>query len=160
MNEWDGFFGAQVGASAALLGLIYVGVSINLNRIISVPRLPNRALQALLLLVVVLIISSLQLIPGNAENFFAIELMIISVSFWITMTSIDIKTYKKTEINYRKFYLFKIIVTQVSIVPYMISAFILISGDPGGMIWAAMGMIFSYLKAISESWVLLVEINR
>jgi hypothetical protein len=34
VSEWGNFFIAQVGASAALAGLIFVGVSINLERIL------------------------------------------------------------------------------------------------------------------------------
>ncbi len=45
MTGWENFFVAEVGASAALAGLIFVGVSINLNRILSLPRLPDRALR-------------------------------------------------------------------------------------------------------------------
>jgi hypothetical protein len=48
MSGWENFFIAEVGASAALTGLIFVGVSINLARILSFPKLPNRALQPLL----------------------------------------------------------------------------------------------------------------
>jgi hypothetical protein len=44
MNEWHDFFIACAGASAALMGLIFVGVSINLTRILSFPTLPGRAL--------------------------------------------------------------------------------------------------------------------
>jgi|GEM_PF-5291833 len=50
MNGWEKFFIAKVGALAALLGLIFVGVSINLVRIISIPGLPNRALLAFIIL--------------------------------------------------------------------------------------------------------------
>ena len=50
MDQWVNFFFAEVGASAALTGLVFVGVSINLKRILSLPKLPNRALEAPVLL--------------------------------------------------------------------------------------------------------------
>ena len=40
MSGWDNFLLAQVGASAALAGLVFVGVSINLTRILSTGSLP------------------------------------------------------------------------------------------------------------------------
>ena len=58
MIGWENFFIAEVGASAALLGLIFVGVSINLTRIISIPGLPNRALLALIILLTILVVCS------------------------------------------------------------------------------------------------------
>ncbi len=54
MIGWENFFIAEVGASVALTGLIFVGVSINLTRILSLTGLPNRALLALTLLLTIL----------------------------------------------------------------------------------------------------------
>ncbi len=47
MSGWENFLVAQVGASAALAGLVFVGVSINLARILSSGSLPEYALEAL-----------------------------------------------------------------------------------------------------------------
>jgi hypothetical protein len=38
---WENFLIAEVGASAALLGLVFVAISINLARIISLPLSPD-----------------------------------------------------------------------------------------------------------------------
>lgn len=48
---WANFFVAEVGASAALSGLVIVAISINLQRILSFPQLPGRAAEMLILLV-------------------------------------------------------------------------------------------------------------
>src|SRR5260370_34067383 len=65
MTGWANFFLAQVGASAALTGLIFVAVSINLTKILAYPTLPGRALEALLYLLTVLVIGTLGLVPGQ-----------------------------------------------------------------------------------------------
>jgi hypothetical protein len=41
---WANFFVAEVGAAAAPSGLIIVAISINLQRILSFPQLPDRFL--------------------------------------------------------------------------------------------------------------------
>ena len=38
MGNWHGFFSAEVGASAALAGLLFVATSINLPRIVKILR--------------------------------------------------------------------------------------------------------------------------
>jgi hypothetical protein len=43
MTGWESFFVAQVGASAAVAGLVFVGVSINLDKILKYAGLPGRA---------------------------------------------------------------------------------------------------------------------
>ena len=45
-GAWTDLFVATVGATAALTGLIFVGVSINLTRITAFKGLPERALEA------------------------------------------------------------------------------------------------------------------
>ena len=54
LAQWSNFYVAVAGASAALTGLIFVGVSISLAKILSIPSLPNRALVSLILLLNVL----------------------------------------------------------------------------------------------------------
>ena len=44
MPGWETFFTAQVAASATLVGLLFVGVSLNLKMILSNDGLPDRAL--------------------------------------------------------------------------------------------------------------------
>jgi hypothetical protein len=43
MSAWESFFVAEVGASAVLAGLVFVGLSINLDKIIAGSGLPGRA---------------------------------------------------------------------------------------------------------------------
>ena len=80
MIGWENFFIAEVGASAALLGLIFVGVSINLTRIISLPGLPNRAFLALIILLTILIMCSLLLIPGQSQTLSASNYWLLGLS--------------------------------------------------------------------------------
>ena len=64
MEGWNDFFVVTGGAAAALTGLIFVGVSISLNKILSIPGLPNRAFLSILLLLTILVFSALLLVPG------------------------------------------------------------------------------------------------
>jgi hypothetical protein len=43
------FFAEEVGASAALTGLLVVAISINLARILSIAQLPGRAAEGLII---------------------------------------------------------------------------------------------------------------
>ena len=42
-TQWDSFFLGELGAAAALAGLLVVAVSINIDQILSYPWLPSRA---------------------------------------------------------------------------------------------------------------------
>ena len=53
-TAWTDLYVAAAGASAALAGLVFVAVSINIERILALPGVPNRALQTLLQLILLL----------------------------------------------------------------------------------------------------------
>ena len=61
---WGELFLAA-GASAALAGLLFVAVSINLDRIIALRSPPGAALGSIVLLVAVLMVSTFALVPGQ-----------------------------------------------------------------------------------------------
>ena len=42
MNEWNTLLALQAGADATLVGLVLVAVSINLDRVLANPGLPDR----------------------------------------------------------------------------------------------------------------------
>src|SRR5207245_6215916 len=69
---------AQVGASAALLGLVFVGISINLRDIVGSGSLVHRAGEAVILLGSVLATSTVVLIPGQRRDVLSAELILLA----------------------------------------------------------------------------------
>ena len=160
LKEWHDLFVVTGGASAALTGLIFVGVSQNLTRILSFESLPNRALLSLVLLLNILIVSVLFLIPGQSTSVLGTEVLSVEIIFYIIVLRLDISTYKSTVAPYKKQYRIHMAVDQLAALPYLIAGiFIVYSGEKGVNIIVP-GIIFSFIKAIFDSWVLLVEINR
>ena len=160
MIGWENFFIAEVGASAALLGLIFVGVSINLTRIISLPGLPNRAFLALIILLTILIMCSLLLIPGQSQTLIGIELLVVGLIVWITATRLDVMILLKKEPQYRSSYMLNMALTQLALLPYIVAGIIVLTRGAGGLYWLVPAIIISFIKALLDAWVLLVEINR
>ena len=160
MDEWQGFFAAQLGASATLSGLILVGVSINLSKILSVPRLSDRALEALCLMLTVLIVSLLLLVPGQPVRLLGVEVLISGMLAWATVTVIDVSIWRSIEDRYRRLVLVQLALNQLSLVPYVIAGITIMLQGLVGLYWLVPAMLFSFIKAIVDSWVLLVEIDR
>ncbi len=160
MIGWHDFFIATAGASAALTGLVFVGVSINLNKILAVPTLPNRALISLLLLLTILIISLLILVPSESTESIGIEIFIVGFISWVTVLKVDYGIFTKKEKQYRNVYLFHIGLNQIAILPYLICGFNLYNGNTSGLYWLVVSVISSFIKASLDAWVLLIEINR
>jgi hypothetical protein len=75
---WAAFFTAVTGAAAALVGLLFVAVSINLDKILKNAMLPARAAETLAVLLFVVISSALALVPQDVELLGA-EILVIAV---------------------------------------------------------------------------------
>ena len=160
MQEWNDLYVAVAGAAAALTGLIFVGVSISLTKILSIPTLPNRALVSLILLLSILTFSILLLVPRKTVTLVGYELSIIGLIVWFFVTKIDLKIHRSNEQQYKRPYLLNILLNQLAIIPYIIGGLcILFIGEPG-FYWIVFSFILSFIKSVLDAWVLLVEINR
>ena len=89
MNEWHDLFVATAGSAAALTGLIFAGVSINLTRILSIVKPPERALLTNIP-ITILILSILELIPGQRTFSLGLEILIAALIVWIFAIRMDL----------------------------------------------------------------------
>ena len=160
MGDWQGFLIAEVGASAALTGLIFVSVSINLKRILSFPKLPNRAFGALLMFGTVLVVSSLLLVPGQPAVADGIEMAGIGLAIWVVFVVLDVGYWKNTKAKYRGTLIPLAIMNQIALLCYVAGGVMLLLGVRSGMYLTVPAFLLSILKGLLDSWVLLVEINR
>ena len=77
--SWTNFAIVVGGASAALTGLLFVAVSLNVQRIAKYPALRASAGQTLVLFVVPLLSSILLMVPGQPRWLIGAELTVLAV---------------------------------------------------------------------------------
>ena len=131
-----------------------------MSKILSFPRLAERALQALLLLLGILIISSLLLVPGESiiENGF--EILAVGFFVWIGNLRLDLGNVRKSDKKYKSAFVRNAVFNQAILLFYIIAGIVTIVFGEDGIYLLVPAVILSFVKAISEAWVLLVEINR
>ena len=155
--EWHELFVAAAGAAAALAGLVFVAVSINVERILSFHGLPERALQTILLLLGAVVVSILGLIP-QSTNTLAIELLVATVMLCVGLFY-SARAAFDTGGN-RTWLMSRLVVVVPGSVPYLVGAVSLLIGSGGGLAWIAVGILGAMIGAVVNAWVLLVEILR
>jgi modulator of FtsH protease len=160
MPEWQAFFTAQLGASAALVGLLFVGVSLNLSKILGSSGLPDRALAGFYLLLANVILSSLMLLPDQLPNAPALEILAVGILLWALVTRLAVTSLRQSPQATRHYFVRHFLFIQVSAIPYLVGGVLLLEGVARGMYWVAAAIIVSLSAATYEAWVLLVEINR
>jgi hypothetical protein len=160
VSEWQNFFTAQVGASAALLGLLFVSISINLTRILSYPTLPGRAFGALMILLVVLIISSLLLVPQQPMALIGAEILIIGAIAWVGIARIDMGVLNTTPSDRKMRATALIVLNQASLILYVACGIVTLSAGKVGLYLLVPAIVASFVKAALDAWVLMIEINR
>jgi hypothetical protein len=160
MNGWDDFFVAVCGAAAALTGLIFVGVSISLARILETPILSGRASEPLVMLVTVMMVSAVCLVPGQGIAMLGLELLCMAIASWVITLRLDVKMLRNTPKEYKRHYTQNLLFSQCAILPYFVSAIMLLSGHVCGLYWLVPGILLSFAKSVLDAWVLLVEIHR
>jgi hypothetical protein len=74
-GAWTGFGTAVATAAAALAGLLFIAVSINIKQILETKSLPSRAAQTLILFATPLIVALLVVVPGQARPVLGAELL-------------------------------------------------------------------------------------
>lgn len=156
---WESFFVAEAGAAAALAGLLFVAVSINLARILSIPGIPGRAAEALLLLFGVLVIATLGLIPGQPPPRLGAELLAVGVINCAVILFMQIRDARLPE-QRRVWITVRVASTQAGALPIIVAGISLLAGTGGGLYWLAPGVLLSFAAAVMNAWVLLIEIQR
>jgi hypothetical protein len=160
VGDWSNFFIGTASAAATLTGLIFVGVSINLTKILSIPKLPGRALISLILLLQILLLSLLFLVPKQTLTTLSIEVLCLSFITWAFVSKTDIGIFLSKPKEFKPHYAFNVLLSQIAIIPYFIGGIEVLTNGENSFYWFVPAILLSFLKAVLDAWVLLVEINR
>jgi hypothetical protein len=163
-GDWQNLFVAVAGASAALAGLLFVAVSINLDRILAL-GLPGRAIGAITMLITMLIsvlfVAILGLVPGQPRGVLAAELLAVGLVSWTILAVIKLRGLRggdDGQPTYARY--LSLVLSQAASLPFLVAGASLIPQAGGGLYWLVPGIVFALLEAVLDAWVLLVEILR
>jgi len=155
---WSTFFAAEAGASAALTGLIFVAVSINLGQVVGQKLLVSRAAKALATLTGVLLTATLCLVPAQAISVLGAELTALGGIVWVASTGLHRAASRDNPYLTVRQKVLQSALTQFSAIPFPAAGLSLLFGWGGGLYWVAAGTVFAFVAALLDGWELLIEI--
>jgi hypothetical protein len=160
MASWQTLFATQAGVAAALTGLVFVALSINLKQILAVPGLAARAGEALLLLMFPVVSGLVGVLPQTSTRAIGGEFLAISVVLWVMVTRILLAGREAMRTRPLQEFLVRSIGAQAAVVPAVIAGCLLLAGDQSGLWFQASAVVLCVVAGVGDAWVLLVEILR
>jgi Na+/H+ antiporter NhaD/arsenite permease-like protein len=89
MESWDTFAVIVGGAAAALLGLLFIAISIRLNVVAGSKELRNRSAETLVLFGIVLLLAVLLAIPGQTHRILGFEVIALALLGGVALYLLD-----------------------------------------------------------------------
>lgn len=163
-EAWHDLFTAAAGAAAALSGLIFVAVSINLRDIFAVEKqvgssyLTGRALESLVALLIVLGISLEGLDSSIDRTAFAAVLLFCAAASAVSPVR-QTSAYRSSHVKPTAYNL-RLFLTLLLVAAYAVAGVTLLAQVGGGLHWLPFAFILAVTIAASNAWILLVEVLR
>src|SRR5262245_43125895 len=126
-RAWESFFVAQVGAAAALSGLLFVALSINLTSILLYPALVDRTAEALGFLVLPVLLGLAMLVPDIALATTGWITAIAAIGGFLFINRLLVKARAAARERPRREFRIRVTLAEIATVPAVVGAIALIA---------------------------------
>jgi modulator of FtsH protease len=159
-GRWTDFALGVVGASATLVGLLFVAVSINLQRILQFRGLPARAGQTLIFLATPLFVSVFVLVPDQSDSALAGEIFAVAFLAGAAHLRICVQSGRSEHELLGLWLANRVVPAAVATLCLVLAGATLLWQNGGGLYWLVPSLLLAIAAGIANAWVLLVEILR
>jgi hypothetical protein len=155
--EWADFANTVAGGAAALAGLLFVGLSLNLSEVLKYPGVPARAAVTLGLTVAILLTAIFVATPGQDHRVLAAEVGVVGLA---TVVGVIFGLRQQRKGQHPARALTSTLLLGVPALLLIVAAVSLWLQCGGGLYWVTAAVATGFVSATANAWVLLVEIKR
>jgi len=156
---WADFAVASAAATAALTGLTFVAVSINLRAILDDGWLPGRAVQTVGLLLCLLLVSLCVLVPGQTATALGLEVIGAAAVLGLA-TVIWAATTRWPDDEPAGWRWTALAVVLLPVALLLVGGTSIATSSLGGLYWVFAAVVVGIAAAVLNAWALLVESSR
>ena len=157
-QSWQVFYAAVAGAAAALTGLLFVALSLNLRAILRDAAHRARARETLGGLLALLVLALLVLIPGQPAYALGIELIAGGLALLVNSVRLQMRTLRGLAASRRKRWLPRILLLNLGTVLVLFAGLSLILQRFGGLFWLVPTTLIYFLWSLNNAWLLVVQV--
>jgi hypothetical protein len=159
IGQWQNFFVIVGGGAAALAGLVFIAMSINLPIITRDATHKNRAIATMTGFTAVFMICALALMGNQSYQWIGVEWLVVSLVPTITYIRVYIRA-RKVGTSSVGLSIGRFIAGTACYVAQIIGSVLLISGYVAGLYLASVAMVLSFAFFISGAWLLITGIHE
>jgi hypothetical protein len=158
IDQWQNFFLMVGGGAAALAGLVFIAMSINLSIITQDATHKNRAVATMTGFTAVFMICAFALIGKPNYQWLGAEWLVVSLVPTVTYIRVYIRARKvgKSSVGLS---IGRFIAGTTCYIAQIIGSVLLISGYIAGLYVASVAMVLSFAFFISGAWLLITGIR-
>jgi hypothetical protein len=157
-EAWSDFAVATAGAAAALTGLLFVALSINLTQVLGSKHTTARAASTLVLLASPVFLSLALLVPWGSATALGVVLVVLGVIIGGNLAVMLPRPIP--EVPVPVWFATSVLPPTVLTAGALLAGIGMLVGGLGGLIWLAPAIAFALFGGLVGAWVLLVEILR
>ena len=157
IEQWHEFFVMVGGAAAALTGLVFVALSLNLETIVRDLTHRNRAIGTLAGFTAIFVICAFGLVAGQSSQALGLEWLLISIVAGYIYVK-GVVEAKKRGINLMTVGLNRIIIGTGLYLVEILGSLLFLLGYSTGLYIAAVAMIILLAYTVTGAWLLVVGV--
>lgn len=157
LAAWNDFANTVAGGAAALAGLLFVGLSLNLAEVLEYRGVPSRAAATLGLTVAILLTAIFVATPGQGRHALSIEMAVLGL---VTAALVVEAMRHQRASPHRARVLTSMLMLLLPAVLLVVAAVSLWCQRGGGLYWVTASVTTGFVAATANAWVLVVELKR